>query len=104
MTENQRIAQTILEQLGGARFLVMTGAKNLVAIERGLRMKLPANITKDRRNYFEIVLNGKDLYDLEAFRVVPSKPDRHKIMTGKDVSADMLQAFFTQITGLDTRI
>ena len=34
------IAKTILEQLGGNKFRVMTGAKNLMGFENGLVMKL----------------------------------------------------------------
>ncbi|MGI9949502.1 hypothetical protein [Vibrio hyugaensis] len=37
-----RIANTILAQLGGNRFIVMTGAKQFVAIEQGLMFTLPA--------------------------------------------------------------
>lgn len=35
-------ADTILEQLGGGKFLAMTGAKNLVAMDKfGLQFDLP---------------------------------------------------------------
>ena len=35
MTENQQITHEILRQLGGSRFVVMTGAKHLCEVERG---------------------------------------------------------------------
>ena len=37
------IATTILQQLGGSRFIAMTGAKNLVAEENALIFRLPEN-------------------------------------------------------------
>lgn len=37
MTYDNQIATTILQQLGGKRFVVMTGAKDFIAIDNGLR-------------------------------------------------------------------
>ena len=38
-----KVANTILEQLGGQKFLAMTGANHLVADGNTLRMALPKN-------------------------------------------------------------
>ena len=35
-----QVAQTILQQLGGNKFVVMTGSKNFIAGENFLRMNL----------------------------------------------------------------
>jgi hypothetical protein len=37
------VATTILQQLGGNRFLIMTGAKDLVGNDDSLTMRLPRN-------------------------------------------------------------
>lgn len=48
MTNDARkaIAETILSQLGGRRFIAFTGAKEFVAIESGLMFRLPARLAK----------------------------------------------------------
>jgi hypothetical protein len=42
---SQQIAETILAQLGGKRFVLMTGSKHFLAIGNGLRMDLSKNAT-----------------------------------------------------------
>lgn len=67
MTQNQQIANTILRQLGGNRFLVMTGAKQLVAIENGLRFRIGRNDSK--ANMVRIVLKADDTYKMEFIKI-----------------------------------
>ena len=38
--DKSAVATTILQQLGGREFLIMTGSKNLVYDENSLRMRL----------------------------------------------------------------
>ena len=40
MSTDMRVAETILSQLGGNRFRVMTGAKNFAATDNSLRMRI----------------------------------------------------------------
>lgn len=40
---NTMIAETILQQLGGNKFVVMTGAKNFVALENGIKFNIGRN-------------------------------------------------------------
>ena len=66
------VAQTILSQLGGGRFVMMTGAKHLMSTSTqrgGLRFQLPAtpHFVKNRIRVMEIVLTEADLYDLRCF-------------------------------------
>lgn len=63
MTRNQEIAQTILQQLGGHQFTVMTGAKNFVAIENGLRFQIGRNAT--RANCVKVILDWDDTYTMQ---------------------------------------
>lgn len=95
-------AQTILEQLGGNKFIVMTGTKNFVKNdkEKSLTMKLTKNLAKAQ--YLKITLNGNDLYDME-FISVNRNLDRVIKAEYKDVYFDMLQELFTKTTGLLTK-
>ena len=45
------IANTILDQLGGNKFLAMTGANHLLADGNTLRMTLPKNNSRANRLY-----------------------------------------------------
>lgn len=117
--------RTIAEQIGGNKFLVMTGSKFQYYSynELGyvyLMIKLTKNQSKAQ--YLKIQLNGLDLYDLTFSRIKKTlKPEcktpEYKAMglklydeeiitvkEYKDVYADMLQDIFTSVTGLYTRL
>ena len=96
---NPSIGQTILDQLGGGRFVMMTGAKQLVGIESGLMFKLPARFALNGINKLRIVLDPSDTYSIEAFRMRGVDYTRVAIVDG--IYAEDLQRTFTQITGLD---
>jgi hypothetical protein len=93
------VALTILKQLGGNRFLTMTGAKNLLAHTDALSFKLPRNMSKG--NYMKITLNGNDLYDIEFSRI--HNLEVKVLNTVNDVYKDQLEEIFTSMTGLYTR-
>lgn len=61
------IAQTIYEQLGGNRFVTMTGARNLVTTGSGLSFRLPKCL--NGINCVKIELNALDLYDIKFIRI-----------------------------------
>jgi hypothetical protein len=63
---NTQIANTILAQLGGHKFVVMTGAKNLVAIENGLRFNIGQNGSK--ANMVKVILNWDDTYTMQFIK------------------------------------
>ena len=107
--KNQRtmntIARTILEQIGGKRFAVMTGSRDFVDMGNGLRMSLARN--KTSANRLDIIYDaGTDLYNMRLYR----KTFRKKTFESKskDVEVhegiffDMLEEVFTQVTGLYT--
>ena len=96
-SENMQIAQTILEQLGGRQFLMMTGSTNLTAIDKGLGMLIKRN--KSGANVFRVILDeGADLYDVEFVKSSPARYDMIKRIEG--VYCDMLQDIFEEETGL----
>ena len=77
MTRNQEVANTILQQLGGNKFIVMTGAKQFVAIERGIRFRIGRNAT--RTNMMRITLRGDDTYKME-FIYIRNLPNPYSLM------------------------
>ena len=94
-----QVAQTILSQLGGNRFIAMTGAKGFAAAERTLVFSIGRNSSKVNR--VRINLDGNDTYTLEFSRYANYQ---HKTLkTYEGVYADMLQELFTEYTGLYTR-
>lgn len=101
MATDMTVANTILQQLGGQRFLTMTGAKNLTGDTRSLTMKLPANITKGRITHMKITLTYADLYLLEAIKQkrAPSFEVR-TVQTEDGIYAENLRETFEEMTGL----
>ena len=105
-----RIADTILHQLGGNRFLAMTGANHLLSDGATLRMNLPRNASKANRLW--VTLDATDTYTVRFFRYsAPRYYSRtHKWSAEKiveiaefsDVYADQLQTIFTKVTGMFT--
>ena len=105
---NKEIATTILEQLGGRKFVVMTGSSQFIAFDNGLTMKLTKNISKANR--MTVTLNEMDLYDIKFEKVVAPRMNKkdYTFSTGstkmiaefKDVYADQLRDIFTETTGM----
>lgn len=106
------IAKTILDQLGGNKFLVMTGVTHLLADGNTLRMTLPKNASKANRLY--ITLDSTDTYTMRFFRYTPGRLNKKTFAWSEDkteeiklvngVYCDMLQEIFTAITGMATRL
>lgn len=102
--ENVVVAETILQQLGGARFVRMTGAKHFVALEEasGLQFKLPNNFAKDGINTVRVILRRDDVYDVEYASV---RGVSHKsVHKSEGLYFDDLQSDFTEVTGLYTSL
>lgn len=94
------VAQTILNQLGGRRFVMMTGSKNFISDGNTLSMKLTRNASK--ANYLRITLTGSDDYNMEFISARGSSINTKAEFNG--VYADQLQSIFTSATGLYTRL
>jgi hypothetical protein len=98
---DQSIARTILQQLGGNKFLAMTGARALADLGNGLSFKLPSR-PGNPVNYVKITLTSMDLYDLEFGRI---RGNIYKVAkTFNGVYFDQLQKIFTEVTGLYTHL
>lgn len=106
------IAKNILQQLGGNKFLAMTGSKNLMSDGNKLHMTLPKNMSKANR--LTITLDPNDTYTMRFFKFTPGKLNtktfeyvdhKEKDMKVYDgIYADQLQYIFTSITGMYTRL
>ena len=95
------VANEIYRQLGGNRFRVMTGAKNMVSTENGIRMRIGRN--KTNANYMEVVLNSMDLYDI-TFAKVTRMGEMKSVKEYSDVYNDMLVSLFESHTGMYTSL
>ena len=107
-----KVANIILEQLGGNKFLAMTGANHLLADGNTLRMTLPKNASRANRLY--ITLNSNDTYTMRFFRFTPGRLNKKTFSWTEDktqevslvegVYCDMLQNIFTATTGMATHL
>ena len=98
---NLKVAETILEQLGGNHFRMMTGAKNLAGDENSLSMRIGRNSSNS--NYLKITLNSMDLYDME-FAKVSRMGEKKSVTEYSDVYNDMLTDVFEKHTGMYTKL
>jgi hypothetical protein len=101
-TSDTTIANTILEQLGGQRFLVMTGAKFLLAHRSALSFQLPSNFAKNGINRVRIDLTAQDLYDVTFSRARGIKIFYQTKVDG--LYCDQLREAFSEATGLDVTL
>ncbi len=102
--ERMDIANTILQQLGGRKFQAMTGARQFVALESGLRFKLPGGggFCRNGINCVSITLDPSDTYTVAFYRnrgmTVTTVSEHH------DIYFDQLQGVFRAETGLEMHL
>jgi hypothetical protein len=101
-SRGQEIAKTILRQLGGQRFIVMTGAKNFTSSANGLTFKVAGKYQDKRVTHIQILLEATDTYEVKALHC--SKANVKVQGSHNMVYADQLQSIFTELTGLDTHL
>lgn len=90
----------LLAQLGGSRFVAMTGAKNfLTEGPNTLRFNLPSRFATDGINLVRITLNPTDTYRVEFMRV--RNLEVKMIDLYESLFVEDLRRTFTQVTGLD---
>ncbi len=104
MTDTKQVAQTILQQLGGNKFLAMTGAKNLTygTNKEGLpqlSFKFPMSKVA---NYCSIILQANDTYTMQFTKIRGTNFTALKPIEG--LYDDMLASCFEGMTGLRTSL
>jgi hypothetical protein len=96
MQAQRTIAETILAQLGGNKFLAMTGAKDLLAGSNNLQFRLP-KLGANKMNIVRITLMTDDTYMMEFWKL------RGLNLTAgdciKEIYAERLQERFEDCTG-----
>lgn len=107
--KNKAIATTILQQLGGGKFAIITGSKNFGYVDNGLTMKLAKN--SSGANQLTITVTFMDDYIMEFKKVtVPHMRKDYTFTKGQNkvirridgVFCDTLRETFEQVTGLYT--
>ena len=98
---DKRQGAETLKQLGGNRFIMMTGAKHFGVGPNGMSFKIGKN--SKRVNHVTIDYDrGRDLYNMK-FDWVTIKGIKNK-KTLKGIYADQLQDMFTRYTGMYTSL
>jgi hypothetical protein len=96
------ISAEIMKQLGGKRFVIMTGAKNIVNRPNGVTMSLPRNVTGGMQCC--ITLNSTDLYDIDFFSLHRKTFVIQYKKRFTDIGVENLSDVFSQATGFAVRL
>lgn len=104
------IPTIILEQLGGNKFIAMTGTKDFVGDHNTLRMTLAKNASKANRLW--VTLDDDDTYTMNFFKYTPGRLSKKTwtftedkkvdVYTVSGIYFDQLQEIFTEVTHLYT--
>ena len=100
MTATPTVTGTIIEQLGGVRFAVMTGAAFITSeANQYVNVKFKGS---DKANFMQVKLEANDTYTVSFMK---SRGLNIKdVATYEMVYAADLQRLFTNVTGLYTRL
>jgi hypothetical protein len=99
--EKLQIAKTILSQLGGNRFIAMTGAKRFEYDSKGSVVTLQFKIGRNAKQVNIVRINyikGKDLYEMNFYK------GAKLLKKVSNVYADQLRKIFTKHTGMYTSL
>ena len=95
---NDRVARTILQQLGGmGKLKAMIGATNFVYDENSLKFKLKSC---RKANIIQITLNALDTYDIKFFKYNSRSCECKEVKQFNDYYADMVRGIIEEFTGL----
>ncbi len=92
-----QIAQTIIDQLGGNKFVAMTGAHQFTHMPSGVTFRIGANAKKV--THLRITLTGDDDYTMEFQSIRGLKPIK-MIDHAFEIMADTLASTFARKTGM----
>lgn len=102
--ENKQVAMTILEQLGGNKFIAMTGSHSF-SYDSDLSLTFKTRNAKQGIKAVKISLNGNDTYKMRFIKQkrAPSFAVSD-VAVHNEVYFDDLQTLFTKETGLLTKL
>ncbi len=95
------VAKTILNQLGGSKFIAMTGARSFTSEEDALNFRIPSK-NKSKATHIKVILNVMDTYDMEF--ISSARLGCRLLNKIGSIHAEDLQRIFTIETGLDTHL
>ena len=95
-------AGEVLRQLGGNKFIAMTGAKDFVRDDAQQKISFKIGRNAKSINYVTITLNSMDTYDIVFLRARAGKITVVSKVDG--IYNDQLQDVFTEHTGLYTHL
>lgn len=101
-TQNATIANTILQQLGGGRFVAMTGSNGFLFGDSMLQFRVRRN--QSRANRCLITLDASDTYTVKFCRITGRGLKVEIVAEQSDVYAEMLEPVFERVTGFATRL
>lgn len=96
------VAHTILQQLGGNKFVAMTGARDFVSLSHVARGALQFRLPGRRINSVVVRLDDNDTYTVSFNRRFGVTVTR--VASESFVHADQLRAVFESHTGLATSL
>lgn len=98
------VTNTIFTQLGGNRFVAMTGARNFTSTKNALTFKITRALNKI--THVEIALTADDTYRMIFYncRCTKNGIKREVVRAFTQVYCNQLQGIFTEETGLYTRL
>ena len=105
------IANEMMNQLGGSKFRFMVGVKMAVYDCKGNDVILSMNIGRNKTsaNFFKMIYDSAmDMYKMQLIRKTTSRKTfdtiENLVAERKGVYCDMVQATFTEMTGLYTHL
>lgn len=102
MSNGMEVANTILQQLGGRRFIAMTGAHSFTGDRNSLTFKFP-QVRESRLFAMKIELTPADEYRVE-FWAKKGRFDVVKAMEFDGIYCDILADLFERKTGYRTSL
>ena len=94
------VAQTILSQIGGNRFIAMTGAHSFVSTDDSLTFQFPRKTPRFQIKYVKIILKGDDTYTIKFFQYNAKKFELNEILEVSGALFTDLKPIIERETGL----
>lgn len=103
LEDSKRVAATILEQLGGMRFVAMTGSHSF-SHDTDLALTFKTRRAKQGIMAVKISLNGDDTYKMRFLSQNKKTYEVKDVAVHDGIYFDDLQPLFTKETGLYTHL
>lgn len=102
ITRQFTAADETLKQLGGNKFIAMTGAKNIYSADNGMTLSMHLTKNKLKAKYLQITLDPTtDTYKMvfSTLKTIDFSPTVIELLVYERVYNDMLQDLYEKATG-----